>query len=447
MIKPTNLPGFMELSPEKQIIFNVIKERMEQVFRSHGFYPMDNPVMEKTEILLAKGGGETEKQVYRFDKGDTDITLRYDLTVPLAKYVAMNYGTLAFPFRRFQIGKVYRGERNQRGRFREFYQCDIDVIGDGELSVINDAEVPSIMCEVFDSIGLSDYVIRLNNRKVLSGIFEMFDVSQYKEETLRTIDKLEKIGRGEVVRLLGEIGVTSDKANAILDILAFEGSTDETLDMLRGLENQSETFEKGVEELSTVVKYMKLFGVNEKNYAVDLSIARGLDYYTGTVYETCFLPKPEIGSICSGGRYDDLAGYFTDKKLPGVGMSIGLTRLFFILSEYGYLSDELGSPVDVLVLPMTEDKEKAAEVAALLRREGMSVQIYLEDKKFKKKMSYADKLAAPYVIIIGEDEIAEGKVSLKNMKTGEQSTVTPDELMGVMAEYKAGKKASPIKLG
>ena len=403
IITPKNLSGFMELPPKEQVLFEKIKQKLEETYRLFGFYPIDTPVLERSEILLAKTGGDTEKQIYRFSKGDTDMAMRFDLTVPLAKYVAKNYSELTFPFKRYQIGKVYRGERAQQGRFREFYQADIDIIGDGDLSVVNDAEVPSIMYQVFTGLGLHDFTIRLNNRKVLNGLFEMYGLSEIATDVMRVIDKLEKIGEESVKAELSEMNVPAEASDGLLALLTFKGSNSEILEKLKGFAGRSEKLDLGVQELSEVVYYMDKFGVPQENYRVDLTIARGLDYYTGTVYETTFNRHPELGSICSGGRYDNLAEFYTKKKLPGVGMSIGLTRLFYILNEFDYLNRVLATSADVLVIPMTEDMAAAVEISAKLRAQGISTQIYFEKKKFKHKISYADKLSIPYAMFLGED--------------------------------------------
>ncbi|MBR2832120.1 MAG: histidine--tRNA ligase [Oscillospiraceae bacterium] len=422
-VKPRTLSGFMELLPEKQVLFDKMTDKLREVYALYGFTPLDTPVIESAEVLLAKGGGETEKQIYRFAKGDNDLALRFDLTVPLAKYAAMNCGQLTFPFRRYQIGKVYRGERAQRGRFREFYQADIDVIGDGELDIINEAEIPSIIYRAFTGLGLERFVIRVNNRKILNGLFALLGEAERATGIMHQVDRLDKVGPDKVRQLLTEEeGVPADTAARILEILG----SDDPLAALAALKGQNETFDRGVEELETVCRYMTGFGVPEDHFKVDLTIARGLDYYTGTVYETTLLDHPEVGSVCSGGRYDDLAGYYTNKKLPGVGISIGLTRLFFVLEDQGYLNEELlTAPMDVLVIPMTEDMGPAVSLATALRDQGLRVQIHSEKKKFKAKMSYADKLGAPYVALLGEDEISQGKVTVKDMRTGAQTTVSP----------------------
>ncbi len=417
-VKPRTLSGFMELLPDSQIQMEQIMRILRETYSLYGFYPLDTPLIEASEVLLAKGGGETEKQIYRFNKGDSDLSLRFDLTVPLARYVSQHYSGLTFPFRRFQIGKVYRGERAQRGRFREFYQADIDIIGDGKLDIVNEAEVPSIIYKTFTALGLRKFKIRINNRKVLNGFFELLGLSEKSADIMRTIDKLEKIGEDKVSAILTEdFSVAPEKSAELLGFIDSKNVL-ETLEKYKG---KNETFDSGAEELETVAKYMSAFGVPEEYFTIDLTIARGLDYYTGTVYETVMSEHPEIGSICSGGRYDNLAEFYTDKQLPGVGISIGLTRLFYVLNEQGYLNPEAPcAPADVLIIPMTDDFSEAASLATLLREKGIRTQLYTEKKKFKHKISYADKLKIPYAIFLGEDEIKENMCSIKNMRTGEQ---------------------------
>ena len=435
-IRPRTLSGFMELLPQKQAKMERMMQVLRDTYSLYGFAPLDTPAIEDAQILLAKGGGETEKQIYRFQKGDSDLALRFDLTVPLAKYVALHYNDLAFPFRRYQISKVYRGERAQRGRFREFYQADIDIIGDGKLDILNEAEIPAIIYRVFRGFGLNRFQIRVNNRKILNGFYAMMELSEKSGDIMRTVDKLDKIGADKVaVILVEDCGLTPEQADEILKFIAIRGTNAEVLDALKSYEGRNEIFDMGLSELTAVVSNLGAFGVPEANFAVDLTIARGLDYYTGTVYETTLLDHPEIGSVCSGGRYDDLAGYYTDKKLPGVGISIGLTRLFYVLDEQNLLNPELNSaPADALVLPMTQDTAASVALAEALRSEGVRVQLYGEQKKFKQKMSYADKLGVPYAVLLGEDEIAQGKCSVKNMRTGEQVTVTPAEAAAYIKE-------------
>ena len=423
IIKPRTLSGFMELLPGKQIQFERMVSILRDTYASYGFAPLDTPVIEDAQILLAKGGGETEKQIYRFQKGDSDLALRFDLTVPLAKYVALHCNDLAFPFRRFQISKVYRGERAQRGRFREFYQADIDIIGDGKLDILNEAEIPAIIYKVFRGFGLNRFQIRVNNRKILSGFYAMLDLSEKSGDIMRTVDKLDKIGPEKVKAILvgEECGLTQAQADEILKFIAITGTNAEVIDALEGYAGRNELFDLGLAELKAVCSNLSAFGVPEANFAVDLTIARGLDYYTGTVYETTLLDHPEIGSVCSGGRYDNLAGYYIEKALPGVGISIGLTRLFYVLDEQNLLNPSLPSaPADALVLPMTSDPAPAIALAEQLRGFGLRVQLYGEAKKFKQKMAYADKMGVPFAVLLGEDEIAEGVCSVKNMLSGEQ---------------------------
>jgi histidyl-tRNA synthetase len=423
--EPRTLSGFMELLPNEQILFNQMRETIEDTYKKFGFLPLDTPILELSEVLLAKAGGETEKQIYRFTKGDTDISMRFDLTVPLAKYVAKNYGNLSFPFRRYQIGKVYRGEKTQKGRFREFYQCDIDIIGDGELGIVNDAEIPSVIYNLISDLGFNDFTICINNRKVLNGLFREVNQEQNAVDIMRTIDKLAKIGKEKVIEELKEIGVDDQAIERILTFIEIDGTTDEKISKLENLGILNEMFTQGLEELKQVVKYIRIFGVPDTHFKIDLTIARGLDYYTGTVYETFLNDYKELGSVCSGGRYENLAEYYTDKKLPGVGISIGLTRLFYKLNELQLIKSDKYSMSDILIIPMTEDMTKSIELASDLRKEGINTEVYLNDKKLKAKFKYADKLKIPYVAVIGEDEISSNTVKVKNMETGEE---TPTEL-------------------
>ena len=424
---PRTLSGFMELLPKPQQQMERMMEILRRTYALYGFTPLDTPVIEAAEVLLAKGGGETEKQIYRFQKGDADLALRFDLTVPLAKYVALHYNDLSFPFRRYQIGKVYRGERAQRGRFREFYQADIDIIGDGRLSITNEAEIPAIIYKTFSTLGLRRFQIRVNNRKILNGFYAMLGLTEKSGDVMRTVDKLDKIGPEKVQTLLAEeLSIGKSEIQEIMNFLVINGNTEYNLLRLEEYQGRNQLFDQGLSELKTVVKYLSAFGVPEENFAVDLTIARGLDYYTGTVYETTLLDHPEIGSVCSGGRYDNLAEYYTEKQLPGVGISIGLTRLFYVLGEQGLLNPDLPTaPADVLILPMTEDLSAAIALATQLRKNGIRTQLHCEEKKFKQKISYADKLGIPYVIFLGEDEIAGGVVACKDMATGEQTKLEP----------------------
>ena len=445
---PRTLSGFMELLPQPQQQMERMMQILRETYALYGFTPLDTPIIEASEVLLAKGGGETEKQIYRFQKGDADLALRFDLTVPLAKYVALHGGELSFPFRRYQIGKVYRGERAQRGRFREFYQADIDVIGDGKLDITNEAEIPSIIYQTFTRLGLKRFQIRVNNRKILNGFYAMLGLTEQSGAIMRTVDKLDKIGPDKVrALLLEDCGLTEDQAAEILKFIAITGSNADVLAALEGYAGRHELFDQGLSELKTVTAYLADFGVPEENFAVDLTIARGLDYYTGTVYETTLLDHPEIGSVCSGGRYDNLAEYYTDRQLPGVGISIGLTRLFYVLGEQGMLNPDLPTaPADVLVLPMTEDLAPAISLSTKLRSAGVRTQLYTEQKKFKAKMSYADKLGVPYVIFLGGDEIAAGVVACKDMNTGEQTKLPFAETLALIQSGLAEKNKGAVIL-
>ena len=430
-IKPKTLPGFMELLPNEQILFNKMKNTIQKTYESFGFLPLDTPIIEDAKILLAKAGGETEKQIYRFMKGENDLALRFDLTVPLAKYVTEYYDKLSFPFKRYQIGKVYRGEKPQRGRYREFYQCDIDIIGDGELSVVNDAELASVIYKTFLNLGFDDFTICINNRKILNGLFEGLNVKENSVEILRTIDKLDKIGPEKVRKELCE-EISEDKVDTIMDFISISGNNDEKIKALEKINISNNTWNEGLKDLKEVVKFIRIFMVPEENFKIDLTIARGLDYYTGTVYETFLNKYRNLGSVCSGGRYDNLTEFYSTRKMPGVGISIGLSRLFFQLTDSNIISVDKQSIADVLVISMDNNYEKCAQIASTLRQNGLKVQVDFEDKKIAKKFKYADKLNINYVIVIGEDEIKNNVVTIKNMSTGEQNTVTLEESIKII---------------
>lgn len=455
-MKPRTLSGFMELLPAPQMQMEQIMSVLRETYSLYGFTPLDTPIVEDAQVLLAKGGGETEKQIYsvsNYNMGskESNLAMRFDLTVPLAKYVALNYGQLTFPFRRYQIGKVYRGERAQRGRYREFYQADIDIIGDGKLDIINEAEIPSIIYKTFSSLGLKRFQIRVNNRKILNGFYAMQGLEDKSQDVMRTVDKLDKIGAEKVnAVLVDEIGVSPEAAAEVLKFIAIKGTNEEVLQALEGYKGRNEVFDLGLEELTTVAQYLTAFGVPEENFAVDLTIARGLDYYTGTVYETTLLDHPEVGSVCSGGRYDNLAGYYTDKPLPGVGISIGLTRLFFVLDDQKLLNAALPTaPADVLVVAMSPEQQAyAIRVATRLRELGIRTQLYSEQKKFKAKIQYASKLGIPFAMFLGETEEQNNVVALKDLRKGEQVTVplestdedgevlgTQDDAVGIIYDY------------
>ncbi len=431
IIKPSTLPGFMELLPREQILFNKMLDIIRENYEKFGFLPIDTPVIEKAEILLAKGGGETEQQIYRFEKGDTDLALRFDLTVPLARYVAEHFSELNFPFKRYQIGKVYRGERAQRGRFREFYQCDIDIIGNEKLDIINDAEIPSIIYSTFSELGFDSFTIKINNRKLLKGFFQSLNIED-STEILRSIDKLEKIGLEKVHEELISQGIEEDNVKKILEFIQITGDNEEKLQELESLNINNSIFNKGLEELKIVNKYVGAFGVPKENYIIDLTIARGLDYYTGTVYETFLDDYPSLGSVCSGGRYDNLAEYYTKQKLPGVGISIGLTRLFYQLNEAKLIKFEDNSLTKVLIIPMKGYLDQSIEIANKLRNKDINTQIYLETGKMGKKFSFADKSNIPYTLIVGEEEVKQEKYTLRDMETGEQKMLSVEDLLSAL---------------
>lgn len=432
--EPRTLPGFMELLPNEQILFEQMKQAIEESYRTFGFLPIDTPIIELADVLLAKTGGETAKQIYKFEKGDTNLALRFDLTVPLAKYVAKNYGNLSFPFRRYQIGKVYRGEKVQKGRYREFYQCDIDIIGDETLDIINDAELPVVIATTFSNLGFNDFTIKINNRKILNGLYESLGQEENSVEIMRIVDKLDKIGVEAVKEEISKLGVSSEVTDKIIEFIQIKGLTDEILQKLEDLNISNEKYLKGVEELKEVVKYIRLFKMPEENFAIDLTIARGLDYYTGTVYETFLNDYRELGSVCSGGRYENLAENYTDKKLPGVGVSIGLTRLFYKLNELNIIKADKKSISDILIIPMTENMSVPLEIGTELRKLKVNTEIYLNNKKIKAKMKYADKLEIPYVVVIGDNEIETNKVKVKEMATGEETECKLDakEILNVI---------------
>ena len=430
-VEPRTLSGFMELLPQEQIKFNEMKRIIEETYELYGFLPQETPIIESSEVLLAKAGGETEKQIYSFTKGDTDLSLRFDLTVPLAKYVAKNYGQLTFPYRRYQIGKVFRGERPQKGRYRELYQCDIDIIGNGKLSIANDAQMPSIIYSIFKKFNFGKFIIRMNNRKILNGLFEEIGLKDQAKEALVIIDKLDKIGMENVKEELRNIGVTEENVAKLEEFFNINksGNNDEILAALKGLGFKSETFAEGLKEIEELITYVRLFGVEEEYFRIDLTIARGLDYYTGTVYETNIIGYENIGSICSGGRYDNLAEYYTKQNLPGVGISIGLTRLFYVLNELDLIKIENSSISKAVIVTMGVDFGEGVKVSNALRENGIKNEIYAEDAKTKNKFSYVDSLNIPYCIVIGQDEVDKKMYTLKNMATGEQEMLSIEDII------------------
>ena len=427
MIQPSTLPGMMELLPEDQMVFDTIKRRIEDVFIKNAFFSIDTPAIEKLDVLLSKGGGETSKQVYRIDSSKKNQGLRFDLTVPLAKYVSMYMQDLAFPFRRYQIAKVYRGERNQKGRYKEFYQCDIDIIGNEKLSLYNDAEIVKCMYEALKSIDVPDFEFQFNNRKLLNGYFSDLGIEDF-ESCLRIIDKLDKIGIDNVKEELSKLKLDDGKIDSILNFLKIDGTNLEIIEKLESLNIDNELFVCGLEELKFVYDDILSLGVSPDNIKINLSITRGLDYYTGSVFETFFKEYREIGSICSGGRYDSLANNFTKSKLPGVGMSIGLTRLFYQLQELNLVKGQQTN-FDCIIIPMKGYEKNAVKLMNDLRSSSVRCMSYLEDDKLKKKFNYADKLSVKYVIIIGQDEVEQNKFTLRNMENGNQELLELNEII------------------
>lgn len=426
IVKPQTIAGVMELLPEDQLAFDYIKNIIEETFLSYQFLPIDTPAIEKNDILFAKGGGETEKQIFGIDSSKKDMSLRFDLTVPLARYVSEHFSDLNFPFKRYQIAKVYRGERNQKGRYKEFYQCDIDIIGNNSLSIHNDALLPKVIYEIFQKLDFNGIKFHINNRKLLNGFFESLEISD-KEEVLRTIDKKAKIGEENTKELLVEI-CGEEKADKLMELINNKRENKELLTYLESL-NLNDNYKIGLNELKEVYDYMIKFGIDDDSIIIDLSITRGLDYYTSTVYETFLDGYESIGSVCSGGRYENLAGNFSKQNLPGVGLSIGLTRLFYQFQQLGLVEKYKNKFTDCLVIPMDEKLNfYAIDIANKLKEQGLKVDIYLEDGKFKKKINYADKIGVKKVLIIGQEEYENKVVSVKNMEDGKQVSVKIEEI-------------------
>jgi histidine--tRNA ligase len=425
------MSGFMELTPDMQVEFDRIKRIIEESYCSFGFTPIDTPVLERSEILLAKAGGETEKQIYRFTKGDSDVSMRFDLTVPLARYVADHYNELAFPFRRSHIAKVYRGERPQKGRYREFYQCDIDVIGEGELSIAYDAEIPRVIYSIFSQLNFGKFTIRVSNRKILSGLIAHLGLSYTTSvEVMRVIDKVDKISRVEFIAELKKLGMNTEQIDLLNRYIFTDGESDSTLAALRAAGIDDPVLQQGIDELESVVSFMRIMGIPDSHFRIDLTIARGLDYYTGTIYETTLDDYPRLGSVCSGGRYDDLASHYISKKLPGVGVSIGLTRLFSQLVEQNIVKPQKKSIVEVLVIPLTDDQFNAAlNLASCLRSRGILVDALLVSTTIKKKFKYANRMGIQQVVVLGADEVSRGTFTLQNMISGNKQELTLDEFL------------------
>ena len=422
-INTKTLSGFMELLPEEQIEFDRLKSIIESTYHQFGFTSLDTPLVERSEVLLAKGSQETDQQVYYvtnglFSKEKYTQALRFDLTVPLARYVAEHFNDLSFPFRRCHINRVYRGERAQKGRFREFYQCDIDVIGRNELSIYYDAEIPSIIYQLFKKLNLGKFTIRINNRKILNGLFADLGISASSEEVLRIIDKAEKISHEELLSSLREIKLTEAQIRSLLSFMNIKGETESKIKQLHELGITNQLFTDGVNELKIVNDIMLQMGVDPDYFRIDLSVARGLDYYTGTVYETV-LEDSRIGSVCSGGRYDNLAGHYTSEKLPGVGISIGLTRLFWQLRENNMLQCQRRTIADVIVVPENSGNIRGAlKTAAKIRASGLNVDVLLEDVAMKKKLQYITKKESRFTVIVKNGESGDEILSLQYIDGG-----------------------------
>ena len=426
------LSGTLELNPAEQIEFNKMKNRIAETFEKYGFIPLDVATIERESVLLAKAGGDTEKEIYRIKKGDNDLALRFDLTVPLARYVSANYNEIDFPFRRYQIGKVFRGERPQKGRYREIYQCDIDIIGNNSLNIKNDAEIPSVIYSIFSKLNIGPFVIKINNRKILTGLLDELKISVKTAEVLRAIDKLAKIGEEKVSDLLKEEKIDQSSIEKIMEFVKYNGTNSSKINFLKKQNISSEIYLSGVEELEQVFEFVEMFGIPNDYCQIDFSITRGLDYYTGTVYETFLIDYPEFGSICSGGRYDNLTEHYSNKKMPGVGISIGLSRLFSQLKDRGWFEKKSKTTSEVLIIPLIEDLTYVVNIATELRRRSVKTEILLEDQSAKKKFNYANKKGYEYIIVIGKDEVDQEKLTFKNMKSGEQKILSTNEVIDLL---------------
>lgn len=433
--KPSTKPlsGFMELLPEEQKLFNELLETIKNTYELCGFIPMDQPLLDRKEVLLAKAGGETEKQIYELTKGDTELALRFDLTVPLARYVANNYGSLTFPFRRYAIGKVYRGERAQAGRFREFYQCDVDIIGNETLSIGYDAEMPIMIARVFDNLNAKfktgPYKIRINNRKLLSGLFEALSIEDKATELLALFDKKEKISSDEFTESLQNIGLDNSAFELIQQFL------DSDIDGLPSLSIENEQFQEGISETLFVLNAAQASGSPIESFVYDPTIVRGLDYYTGVVFETQLVDYPQFGSVCSGGRYDNLAGQYTNRALPGVGMSIGLSRLFDQLVKNNALQIQTQKTnSQVLIVPIEENNAAALTIQKQLLDMSIACEINWSDTKLDKRIGYGDKMGIPYLMVIGNNEVESGEYVLKNMQSGESTQGSVEDIVTTISK-------------
>lgn len=433
-VEPRKPGGFNEYLPEEQIAYNKLRDIIRRTYESHGFSPVETPDIELTEVLLAKGGGETEKEVYTFTRegSKTSLTLRYDLTVPLARYVAEHESDLIFPFRRYQMGRVHRAERQQKGRYREFEQNDIDVIGSS--SPVVDAELPAIINDIFEKFNFGEFTIKINNRKILIGYFETIGVGTVSAEVLRLVDKIDKISNAEFKQQLTALGLTKKQLEDVEDFTSIKGDNQTVLGWLKRVPAQTETLKQGIDELEAVLAALAEMQMPAKRVQVDLKIARGLDYYTGTVYETILDDYPKLGSVCSGGRYDNLADNYTKTSMPGVGISIGLSRLFAQLKEIeGLIPITQKSPANIVVMPLGKEQQGyALRVAKLLRESSHSVLVYSEEDAMKKKLRYANRMGFKYMLIIGEDEVKSQTVTIKNMHEREEKNVRLEKVVEFM---------------
>lgn len=421
------MPGTMELLPHEQLIFNKMKDIIRETYELFSFLPIDTPALEKTEILLAKGGGETEKQIYNIANTSTDTSLRFDLTVPLARYVSMHEHELKFPFKRYQIAKVYRGERNQKGRYREFYQCDCDIIGDEKLSKFYDAELVKIISIIFKKFGFDRFTIMINNRNIMNGFLKSQGVED-TVEAVRALDKYDKIGRENLEELLLNQGITADAVKEIIALIEFEGTNEETIKYLEGLGIDNETFLKGLAEMKEVLENIKLFKVDDNNYKFTLKLQRGLDYYTSTVIETVLDDYKELGSVAGGGSYENLTQFYSKRELPGVGISIGLTRLFFQLSEKNILPKFDSEEKSFLVAPLDIDMSYAISVLNELHSLGVNSEVLYSKMKMKKIFDFAESYSFDYIIFLGQEELDNKKLSVRDLKSKENLTLSIDEL-------------------
>ena len=428
LITPRKLAGFWELAPEKQIVFEQMQEKIKRVFQRNCYLPLDTPVLELSEILLAKSGGEMDKEVYAFTKGDTAMCMRYDLTVPLARFVAANANTLEFPFKRYQIGKNYRGERPQKGRLREFYQCDADVIGDGELSLVADAECVKLYLECFAELGY-EVVVEISNRNLLFGLIEDFGDMEKANQIIVLLDKMDKIGKDNLKLSLLDLGVSKENADKYISAVEIQGTWGKVKDKLASLSN-NETFQKALTELEEVESYLEAFGCKKDDYKYNIGIIRGHNYYTGTVFEVYLKDhRNDFPALGGGGRYENLAGYFTDKKLPGVGMSIGLSRVFDLFDHHGLLPEVKKSNIDLFIIPLGDYTKNCVELCSFFRDNSIKAEVAYDNKSFKNKMKEANRREVPFVLIVGENEVNTRLYALKNMTSGEQCNLSKEDCL------------------